>query len=162
MKIFDKILIILALLCLAWALWSDYRYRHLTEEPVTITLHDTVTLHDVSLDTVALYGTDTVLLPVSSKADTLVFVDTAWVQVPISEYVFDTCLTTDSTRTCVRGVLRGFDVSLAQLSTSVEISAVRPCLAPKTGRWCVGVFVGPSVSCKGVGLGVGVGVGYLL
>lgn len=131
-------------------------------EPVQVA--DTVTLTDWKYDTV--YQTNT-------KVETLRLVDTlytkstdtlyAQVEVPMSRYVWDTLISTDSSQAQIRAVCEGFSVTLDTLSIQWLKVAQMHCLGPQQpskwyGRICPAVGVGFGTS----GFGVFFGVGYAL
>lgn len=88
-------------------------------QPVIIT--DTIT--NVVYDTLFIDHFETVKLPVT---DTLILIndsiriDSVFVEVPISVYIFDTCFTTDSTNLNIRIRNSGFNVTLDSLSYRLE------------------------------------------
>lgn len=164
MKLRDIFCVLVAALLVGLALYAwhlNSKVKELTnQDPVTVI--DTVTLTELQCDTV--YYTNT-------KVETLKVVDTNWltdtltdsvyvqVEVPIYTYVYDTLVSTDTTQTHLRAVLRGFDVTLDTLSIDWKITHQEAQKAPK--RWFQ--HLGPSV---GVGYGTGgwgafVGVGYV-
>ena len=103
-------------------------------QPVIVT--DTIV--NVVYDTVYLERYKTVKLPV---VDTIVVdslrIDSVFVEVPISIFKFDTCLTTDSTNLNIRIQNSGYAVTLDSLSYYFEY-APRP---QKKTHW----FIGPSL-----------------
>lgn len=107
-------------------------------QPVTIVdtltnvVYDTVYLKRYK--TVKLRTTDTTICYIT---DTVTRVDSVFVEVPISIYKFDTCLTTDSTNLNIRIQNSGFNVTLDSLSYKLEYTPTRT----KKIHW----FIGPSL-----------------
>jgi hypothetical protein len=99
-------------------------------DTLTITLTDTLTLEKptlwvkevVKMDTIKLHSTDTIT-------------DSVIVEVPINTYVLDTIITTDSSKTHLKGILEGFSVEVDSLSITYEKTHQEVCLTPKTRSW---------------------------
>ena len=122
------------------------------KQPTYVT--DTVTL--VEIDTVALIKPilqkreivkyDTLTLP----SDTLLLydtiTDTVRIPVPLSEYVIDTIITTDSSKTHLRGVLEGFSVSVDSLSIEYEKTRQEVIKTPKKWSLSYGFVFGIGIS----------------
>lgn len=155
----------LGVLFVALALYTwhlNTKVRELANlEPVVYT--DTVTLTDWKYDTV--YRTDT-------KVETLRLVDTAWlsdtvtdsvyvqVEVPISMYVWDTLLQTDSSKTQIKAVCEGFAVTLDTLSIQWEKVVQKAQNPPR--KWYQHIAPAVGVGYGTGGWGVFVGLGYTL
>ena len=110
-------------------------------------------------DTIALIITDTITLekPILVKKevvryDTLTLTDTTFLTdtinlpVPISKYVLDTIIKTDSTETHLKAFLEGFSVSMDSLSITTIKTHQETCFTPKTRSWHWGY---------GIALGIG-------
>ena len=134
-------------------------------QPKIIIVTDTIT--NVIYDTIYIKEYKTVKLPVT---DTLyrdsVKIDSIFVQVPISTYQLDTCITTDSTNLNIHIQNSGYDVKLDTLYYRFEYSPTPPVIKKKRHRF--GFYIGPAV---GVGydylnnkpvptVGIGVGIGW--
>lgn len=127
--------------------------------PSTVVLHDTII--DLVWDTSYVTHTVTVMLPTH---DTIwrdsVRIDSVVVEVPISRYIFDTTLTTDTTELDLSVRVSGFAVSLDTLAYGFQYV---PKTIPKERRF--GVFLGPMIgvsSDRRLSVGVGVGFGMKL
>ena len=144
---------------------TNHRVQPKLPEPKTIIITDTIS--KVVFDTVYIKEYKTVKLPVT---DTLyrdsVKIDSIFVQVPISTYQLDTCITTDSTNLNIHIQNSGYDVKLDTLYYRFEYSPTPPVIKKKRHR--VGFYIGPAV---GVGydylnnkpvptVGIGVGIGW--
>ena len=162
----SKPILILGALLLGLALYTHTLNRKVEQlsnlEPVQVT--DTVTLTDWQYDTV--YQTNT-------KVETLRLLDTlytkdtdtlyAQVEVPISRYVWDTLISTDSSQTQIRAVCEGFSVELDTLSIQWLKVAQTPCLGPQQpSKWYERICPAVGVGYGTGGFGVFVGVGWTL
>lgn len=127
-------------------------------EPVQVT--DTVTLTNWRYDTA--YITNT-------KVETLRLVDTAWlsdtvtdsvylqVEVPISKYVYDTLISTDSSKTHLRAVCEGFEIKFLSLSAEWSLTPQKAQKTRNMGCLRFGPAVGVGYGTGGWGVFVGVG-----
>ena len=110
-------------------------------DTITITLTDTITLEKpilvkketLRIDTITLHSTDTII-------------DSVMVELPISSFVLDTLIKTDSTETHLKAFLEGFSVSMDSLSITTIKTHQETCLTPKTRSWHWGY---------GIALGIG-------
>ena len=99
-------------------------------DTLTITLTDTLTLEKpilvkketLRIDTITLHSTDTII-------------DSVMVELPISSFVLDTLIQTDSTETHLKAFLEGFSVSIDSLSITTLKTHQETCLTPKTRSW---------------------------
>lgn len=108
-------------------------------DTITVTLTDTITFEKpilvkketLRIDTVTLHSTDTII-------------DSVMVELPISSFVLDTIITTDSSKTHLKAFLEGFSVSMDSLSIHYEKTLKTPCLTPKTRsfHWGYGIALG--------------------
>ena len=99
-------------------------------DTLTITLTDTLTLEKPTLLVKEVVRTDTLTL---HSTDTII--DSVEVKLPISTYVLDTIITTDSSKTHLKGILEGFSVSVDSLSITTIKTHQEVCLTPKTRSW---------------------------
>lgn len=99
-------------------------------DTLTITLTDTLTLEKPILVKKEVVRTDTLTL---HSTDTIT--DSVIVEVPINTYVLDTIITTDSSKTHLKGILEGFSVEVDSLSITYEKTHQEVCLTPKTRSW---------------------------
>ena len=110
-------------------------------DTLTITLTDTINLEKpilvkketLRIDTITLHSTDTII-------------DSVMVELPISSFVLDTLIKTDSTETHLKAFLEGFSVSIDSLSVTTLKTHQETCLTPKTRSWHWGY---------GIALGIG-------
>lgn len=153
---------LLGLLLVGLALYAWHVTTKLSSlEPVTVQVTDTLTLTDWKYDTT--YITKT-------KVETLRLVDTlytkvtdtlyAQVEVPISRYVWDTLISTDSSQTQIRAVCEGFSVELDTLSIQWLKVAQKAPNPPRKWYQHIAPAVGAGYGTGG--WGVFVGVGYTL
>ena len=132
------VILVLVLLVVFLSVKSMKCYQKSQEKPETVYLTDTLT--QVMYDTIFIDHFEIVKLPVT---DTLILIndslriDSVFVEVPISVYKFDTCLTTDTTSLNIRIQNSGFNVTLDSLSYYFEYT---PRLQKKI-HW----FIGPSL-----------------
>ena len=107
----------LILLVVLLSIKTEKCYQEARKQPKTVFLRDTLT--NVVYDTVFINNFETVKL---RTTDTLILIndsiriDSVFVEVPISIYKFDTCLTTDSTNLNIRIQNSGYAVKLDSLS----------------------------------------------
>ena len=115
------VIVILSLLLVLLSVKSMKCYQKSQEKPEPIYLTDTIT--NVVYDTIFFNHFETVKLPV---VDTVIIIndslriDSIFVEVPISTYQFDTCVTTDSTNLNIRIQNSGFNVTLDSLFYEFE------------------------------------------
>lgn len=129
-------------------------------EPIQVT--DTVTLTNWQYDTAYITNTKVETLRL---VDTAFLSDTAWltdsvyvqVEVPISKYVYDTLISTDSSKTHLRAVCEGFSVTLDSLSIQYEFISQKPKNLPKKWYQRLAPAVGVGYGTSGFGLFVGLG-----
>ena len=165
MKARTVITALLGLLLVGLALYAWHVTTKLSSlEPVTVRVTDTLTLTDWKYDTT--YITKT-------KVETLRLLDTLYtkdtdtlytqVEVPISKYVWDTLISTDSSQTQIRAVCEGFSVELDTLSIQWLKVAQTPCLGPQQpSKWYQHIAPAVGVGYGTGGFGVFVGVGWTL
>lgn len=108
-------------------------------DTITITLTDTLTIKEPTLIKKEVIRTDTLLL---HSTDTII--DSVMVELPISSFVLDTIITTDSTETHLKAFLEGFSVSMDSLSITTLKTHQETCLTPKTRsfHWGYGIALG--------------------
>lgn len=115
-------------------IFQHHKLRERTTEYVTdtiiVTLTDTITLEKPTLIKKEVVRHDTLTL-----IDTTILTDTINLPVPISKYVLDTIITTDSSETHLKAFLEGFSVSMDSLSIHYEKTLKTPCLTNKTRSW---------------------------
>jgi hypothetical protein len=134
------IAVLLGIILLQHHKLNDRTTEYVTDT-ITLTLTDTITLEKPILVKKEVVRYDTLTL-----TDTTTLTDTLTLPVPISEYVLDTIIKTDSTETHLKAFLEGFNVSMDSLSIHYEKTLKTPCLTPKTRSWHWGY---------GIALGIG-------
>ena len=130
------VIVVLFLLVVLLSIKNEKCQQEARKQPKTVFISDTLT--NIVYDTLFVEHFETVKLPV---VDTIVVdslrIDSVFVEVPISIFKFDTCLTTDSTNLNIRIQNSGYAVTLDSLSYYFEY-APRP---QKKTHW----FIGPSL-----------------
>ena len=100
------------------------------------------------------YRTDTAYLPkVDTINDTILKLDSVYVEVPISTYLYDTVIQDTSYKTHLKAVVSGFSVAVDSLYLSTEITPQRVKKQPWYGN--IGVGIGLMYGTGGAGIGVG-------
>ena len=137
-KSFVIVILVILVVFLSVKSMKCYQEARKQPEPKTITVTDTLT--QVIYDTLFIDHFETVKLPV---VDTLILIndslriDSVFVEVPISVYKLDTCLTTDTTQLNLSIRNSGYDVKLDSLFYEFKYT---PTKIKKT-HW----FIGPSL-----------------
>lgn len=152
------LLAILALLCI----YTAYKSYTIKEKVEYITIRDTIqitdTITEFQPDTIYFSRFDTVQLPAVVINDTLVKIDSVFVQIPINTYVYDTTITDSLYRTSLRAVTSGFAVTMDSLYLNTEIFPQKVKKAP----WYNNIVPAVGVGFGSGGFGVFAGVGYKL
>ena len=146
----------------AWLLNSKVKELE-SLEPVQVT--DTVTLTNWQYDTAYITNTKVETLRL---VDTAFLSDTAWltdsvyvqVEVPLSKYVYDTLISTDSSKTHLRAVCEGFSVTLDSLS--IQYEKVHQEAKKPLKKWYQHLAPALGVGYGTSGFGLFIGVGYTL
>lgn len=150
---------ILLAIITALLVFTMYKSCTIKDKIETITVTDTLTIQDTitnwSYDTLYFNRYDTVKFPVVDTInDTIIKVDSIYVQIPINTYTFDTTITDSNYRTSLRAVVEGFSVSIDTLSIHTEIIKQEAILVPKQRHW--GIGAGLMYGTGGFGFGVGI------
>lgn len=143
---------------LVFTTWKSYTLKGKIE---TITVTDTLTIQDTitnwNYDTMYFSHFDTIKLPVFDTVnDTLIKIDSFYVQVPLYGYVFDTTIQDSTYKTVLRACISGFSVSMDTLMLNTQIMPQKVKKQPWYTNICPAVGVGFGTG----GFGVFVGVGY--
>lgn len=157
-KTLDYILFGLILIGLVFIAWKSYTIKNKVEYITvtdTITITDTIT--DLVYDTVYFSHFDTVQLPAVVINDTLVQVDSVYVQIPISTYQYDTVVSDTNYTTSLKAVVSGFGVSFDSLYLNTKIMQQEPKNTPK---WYENICPSAGVGFGTGGFGFFVGIGY--
>lgn len=166
MKEIVKSIIILAVIyLLLFFLVNTNRKSQVIQEKQSQPVIITDTLTQVMYDTIFIDHFETVKLPV---VDTLILindnirVDSVFVEVPISIYKFDTCLTTDSTNLNIRIQNSGYSVKLDSLSYKFKYTPThqKTNFFKKHFKFGAGVSTGFGVFSKKPDIFIGVGLYY--
>ena len=142
------VIVILSLLLVLLSVKSMKCYQKTQEKPETVYLTDTIV--NVVYDTLFVDHFETVKLPV---VDTVIIIndslriDSIFVEVPISTYQFDTCVTTDSTNLNIRIQNSGFNVTLDSLFYEFEYTPRQPKTNYFKEHFKFGLGVGTGYGC---------------
>ena len=160
------VIIIILFTTLAIVVTNHRTRKQPVPQPQKIFIIDTIS--KVVYDTVFLKEYKTVKFPVT---DTLyrdsVKIDSVFVQVPISLYKLDTCITTDSTRLDLFIQNSGFNVTLDTIFYRLQYTPAPPVKLPKKNyfkdhfRFGVGVSAGYGFFTKQPDIFVGLGFYYV-
>lgn len=137
--------------CMVLGWWIGYRNCQATTECIT----DTIT--DLAYDTVYFSHFDTVHLPAVVINDTLIQVDSVYVQIPISTYQYDTIISDTNYTTSLKATVSGFGVSFDSLYLNTKIMQQEPKNTPK---WYENICPSAGVGFGTGGFGFFVGIGY--
>ena len=157
-KTLDYILFGLILIGLVFIAWKSYTIKNKVEYITvtdTITITDTIT--DLTYDTVYFSHFDTVQLPAVVINDTLIQVDSVYVQIPISTYQYDTVVSDTNYTTSLKAVVSGFGVSFDSLYLNTKIMRQESKNSPK---WYNNICPSAGVGFGTGGFGFFVGIGY--
>jgi hypothetical protein len=129
-----------------------------------ITTTDTIVINDTITEwkpyDVYHYRTDTAYLPkVDTINDTIVKLDSVYVEVPIYTYRYDTVIQDTSYKTHLKAVVSGFRCQMDSLYLSTEIMRQEAKKQPWYNRFAPSCGIGIGTDGK---IGVFVGVGYKL
>lgn len=158
MKTLNYILFGILLVGLVFVAWKTYTLKEKVEYITTtdtITITDTIT--DFAYDTVYFSHFDTVQLPAVVINDTLVQVDSVYVQIPISTYQYDTIISDTNYTTSLKATVSGFVVSFDSLYLNTKIMRQEPKNTPK---WYENICPSAGVGFGTGGFGFFVGIGY--
>lgn len=157
-KTLDYILFGLILIGLVFIVWKSYTIKNKVEY---ITVTDTITIADTitnwQYDTVYFSHFDTVQLPAVVINDTLVQVDSVYVQIPISTYQYDTIISDTNYTTSLKATVSGFGVSFDSLYLNTKIMRQEP---KNTTKWYENICPSAGVGFGTGGFGFFVGIGY--
>ena len=150
--------VILGILCIytaykAYTIKGKVEYITTTD---TIKVTDTIT--EFHPDTIYFSRFDTVQLPAVVINDTLVKIDSVFVQIPINTYQYDTIITDTNYETSLKAVVSGFGVTMDSLYLNTKIMPQRVKKQPWYGNIVPAVGVGFGTG----GFGVFAGLGYKL
>ena len=130
--IFSSIIaVLLGIILLQHHKLNERKIDYVTDT-ITITITDTLTIKEPTLIKKEVIRTDTLLL------------HSVMVELPISSFVLDTLIKTDSTETHLMAFLEGFSVSMDSLSITTLKTHQETCLTPKTRsfHWGYGIALG--------------------
>lgn len=137
--IFSSIIaVLLGIILLQHHKLNERKIDYVTDT-ITITITDTLTIKEPTLIKKEVIRTDTLLL---HSTDTII--DSVMVELPISSFVLDTLIKTDSTETHLMAFLEGFSVSMDSLSITTIKTRQETYLTPKTRsfHWGYGIALG--------------------
>ena len=157
------VIVVLFLLVVLLSIKNEKCQQEARKQPKTVFISDTLT--NIVYDTLFVEHFETVKLPVVDTITIIndsIRIDSVFVEVPISIFKFDTCLTTDSTNLNIRIQNSGYDVKLDSLFYKFEYTPRQP----KTNffkehfKFGAGVSTGFGVFSKQPDVFVGVGFYY--
>ena len=111
------VIVVLFLLVVLLSIKNEKCQQEARKQPKTVFISDTLT--NIVYDTLFVEHFETVKLPVVDTITIIndsIRIDSVFVEVPISIFKFDTCLTTDSTNLNIRIQNSGYDVKFDSLS----------------------------------------------
>ena len=157
------VIVVLFLLVVLLSIKNEKCQQEARKQPKTVFISDTLT--NIVYDTLFVEHFETVKLPVVDTITIIndsIRIDSVFVEVPISIFKFDTCLTTDSTNLNIRIQNSGYDVKLDSLFYKFEYTPRQP----KTNffkehfKFGAGVSTGYGCFSKQPDIFVGVGLYY--
>lgn len=153
--------VILGILCI----YTAYKAYTIKDKVEYITTTDTVkicdTITNMDYDTIYLSHFDTVQLPAIVINDTLLKIDSVYVQIPIKTTVYDTVIKDTAHITHLRAQISGFGTTLDTLTIDTEIMPQKALLPRKKWYDNFGVGLGLGVTYKdGFLVGPMVGIMY--
>ena len=154
------VIVVLFLLVVLLSVKSMKCYQEAQEKPETVYLTDTLT--QVIYDSIFIDHFETVKLPVVDTVTIIndsIRIDSVFVEVPISIYKFDTCLTTDSTNLNIRIQNSGFNVTLDSLFYEFEYTPTSPKTNFFRDHFRFGLGAGAGYGCFSKKLDVFLGFG---
>lgn len=157
MKAINYILFGILLVGLVFTAYKSYQLKDKIE---TITVRDTLTIQDTitnwNYDTMYLSRLDTIKLPVVDTInDTIIKLDSVFVQIPINTYHYDTTIADTNYATHLKAVVSGFNVAMDSLYLDTKITQQKPKKQPWWGNIVPSVGVGFGTGGFGVFAGVG-------
>ena len=158
------VIVVLFLLVVLLSIKNEKCQQEARKQPKTVFISDTLT--NIVYDTLFVEHFETVKLPVVDTITIIndsIRIDSVFVEVPISIFKFDTCLTTDSTNLNIRIQNSGYDVKFDSLSYNFKYTPRPP---KKTNffkehfKFGAGVSTGYGCFSKQPDIFVGVGLYY--
>ena len=154
---FEIILTVILLLLCIFTAWKAYTIQEKVEyinTTDTLFINDTIT--DWNHDTMYLSHFDTVKFPVVDTInDTIIKIDSIYVQIPINTYIYDSVINDSLYKTDLRAVVSGFNVSMDSLYLSTQIMPQKVKKQPWYNNICPAVGLGFGTGGFGVFAGVG-------
>lgn len=140
--------------------FTMYKSCTIKDKIETITVTDTLTIQDTitnwSYDTLYFNRYDTVKFPVVDTInDTIIKIDSIYVQIPINTYIYDSVINDSLYKTDLRAVVSGFNVSMDSLYLSTQIMPQKVKKAP----WYTNIVPAVGLGFGTGGFGVFVGAG---
>lgn len=152
--------VILGILCI----YTAYKAYTIKDKVEYITVTDTLkicdTITEFQPDTIYFSHFDTVQLPAVVINDTLLKIDSVFVQIPIETTVYDTIIKDTAHITHLRAQISGFGTTLDTLTIDTEIMPQKAFLPPK--KWYDNFGIGAGIMYGTGGFGLGVGIMYKL
>lgn len=150
--------IIIILFC--YTAYKSYQVKQKVEYITTDTVKICDTITNMDYDTIYFSHFDTVQLPAIVINDTLLKIDSVFVQIPIETIVYDTVIKDTAHITHLRAQISGFGTTLDTLTIDTEIMPQKAILPRK--KWYDNFGIGAGVMYGTGGFGLGVGIMYKL
>lgn len=151
--------IIIILFC--YTAYKSYQVKQKVEYITTDTVKICDTITNMDYDTIYFSHFDTVQLPAIVINDTLLKIDSVFVQIPIETTVYDTVIKDTAHITHLRAQISGFGTTLDTLTIDTEIMPQKAILPRKKWYDNFGVGLGLGVTYKdGFLVGPMVGIMY--
>lgn len=150
--------IIIILFC--YTAYKSYQVKQKVEYITTDTVKICDTITNMDYDTVYFSHFDTVQLPAIVINDTLLKIDSVFVQIPIETIVYDTVIKDTAHITHLRAQISGFGTTLDTLTIDTEIMPQKAILPRK--KWYDNFGIGAGIMYGTGGFGLGVGIMYKL
>ena len=155
------VIVVLFLLVVLLSIKNEKCQQEARKQPKTVFISDTLT--NIVYDTLFVEHFETVKLPVVDTITIIndsIRIDSVFVEVPISIFKFDTCLTTDSTNLNIRIQNSGYDVKLDSLFYKFEYTPRQPKTNFFKEHFKFGAGVSTGYGCFSKQPDVFVGVGF--
>ena len=155
------VIVVLFLLVVLLSIKNEKCQQEARKQPKTVFISDTLT--NIVYDTLFVEHFETVKLPVVDTITIIndsIRIDSVFVEVPISIFKFDTCLTTDSTNLNIRIQNSGYAVTLDSLFYKFEYTPRQPKTNFFKEHFKFGAGVSTGYGCFSKQPDVFVGVGF--
>lgn len=153
----EWILLAIVTVLLCYTAWKSYTLKNEIEYiTVTDTIFVSDTITNMGYDTIYFSHFDTVQLPAVVINDTLVKIDSVFVQIPISTTVYDTIIQKEDYQTHLKATVTGFNSTLDEVLLETTVFKKEPVIQQEKWYQRFGIGVGVMVGTGGVGVGGGI------